>query len=473
LAFGSNRHWRRFADRDGLSCALRSQKKLHEVEAAWYRRYSGYFRLGVGSIGAVVYAGWLMQRGHATQHAADVALGFGGGALLSSALWIVYARFPQLMRAEQHLVEAEGSGMDSAAAAADLDRFAPVVWTQFVAFALAAFIGLCALLVAGAGAEHLDPASAGSADDAVWVVGALSIAAVLAGLGYARERSAAPWGPNAQRTEFAELRGTQAATALITAGLLVASLVPLILLHPSGRLQPESMIVSLALGIFIAENVFANSAWVQLAAPNWSSMIAILLSVTAFAAPLYWLLQTGLWSGSTPARTAVAAPLALSVLALTAGTLAFTISGLGWRTPRLSRSFHRPGQNGVQDCVVAAGVTLLAAVVPVYVASRSHHVSTGIVVLHLAVLAGLVVALGTAAFNDLDYLTSEHKRSAAWALTYAESSSGGGSQAPARLPPALDEERVKRIQVRIWWWQIPVPAVILLSAVIWLLIHLQ
>jgi hypothetical protein len=437
---------------------------VHPSESHWAYRLIGYVRLAVGAIVGPIYAGWLISHQHADPAALDAAWGVGGVVVISSTLWVITGRFPQLVEAEK-TVDDPGGGRQ-------LDRFAPMLWTQVVAFTLSGLLALAVLIVALAGPRHFDLPTYADPSHALVIAGVLLTAVVLSGIGYICARRAAPWSGDPQRGSIVELRSDHASTAALLTGLLILIIGPAVLNGEGGSFRAEAFVVSGVLAAYVAEFVFADGVWLQLTSPNWSSGLLLLLMPLATFSPLCWLLQSGLWSHGYPARIESAVPLTLCVLISTAAVAAFVGASLGWRAPRLLRTLHRPGQNAVQDSLVAGVIGLLAGPLPAVIAARSENGSGGVIAGQLIVLVAILGAIAWTVRHDFDHVMRERRRMTAYASAEQAVTVSGQRDKKEQLSPELERERVSRVQLRIYWWQVPVPLVLLGASTLWLLLHL-
>lgn len=439
-------------------------RSVHNAEAPWFFRAVAYLGLAVGAIAGPVYAGWLIL--HASEPGAvDVVWGLVAGlGVVNSALWLVTGRFPDLIRAEE-MVDEDGGG-------ARLDRFAPMLWTQLVAFLASALMALMALLVALAAPRHFDQPSYGHPPHALVVTATLLLSVALAVSGYLCARRAADWPAAALRTEFTELRSDWLSSGLLFAALTAMIVGPALCNSGHGAFREESMVFAAFLAIYIVESVFSNGVWLQLTSPDWNSALLIILLPLAIYSSLSWLLQSGLWAHGEPTRTDAAVPVVLVTFVAVTAVASLVGSSIAWRAPRLARTLHRPGQNIVQDVVIASALGVILGPLFMFIASRVEDGAPGVIGALIAVLAGVVAAFGRAIGHDFQHIRREAAREATYLARGDQLVLDAAAVEMPNLSAALEGERVRRVKWRIERWQVPAPLLLVAASVAWLAVRL-
>jgi hypothetical protein len=259
-----------------------------------------------------------------------------------------------------------------------LERFFEDTWRRVGALYPAWVISVLVLIAATGRASRFDAATATAPHGLNEIAGAGCIQLLLALLALGvrrmtgrsvRERDAAPprWTPSTRL----ELKWPT--VALLGGAGMVGTVVPLTVLEPHEKLWAAGAAV--LYGLLIVQGLLHDAAWVHAVSATRTGTALCLLQGCATSSALYWLLSTGIWSGTGAAQLDSAIQATLIVLVGWAASSVFFGMVLWATNPVPATTLHRPPGHFYMDFMLFAGGTLYAVVIPAFavaVVSRSE-----------------------------------------------------------------------------------------------------
>jgi hypothetical protein len=412
--------------------------------------------------GILVLAGWVVSGAPTSgevQNVDSVALGF----VDFLALTLVRRRFTELADFERDF------GRSPAAAAGVKSQEAgPHAWIQVLGFAAPAILGLGVLIEASASRTGIDAYAGG---------GPVGRRALFVGLGLALVCVLIAAGASVVTRKAVEfkrgltLKIPAAATALSVSGAVVFATFAVTGLPDKPHYPFLAAMAGLVSGALAAEDMARTGASIQLARLGHRGALVAASAAVISGVAVFWLLTSGLWSGSRPADVGHSLLAALESLGgafiLTAALSVVIDAGL--RGPVLT------SQGPLLNLLIAQAqylmLLLIAAALPVAVVARV--VEAGLKDPGLLVTSVLGGALGFGAFiywitqNLRRHLHDQREGDPPDELVDAVRGSGKGPLDV--LVASLNAQRLDRLAAHIRW-QLWATGLVISGAALWVIV---